>query len=71
LEVVGFWTAEYLEQKRQTVEHFGTQRLLLAAPDKIVSDFPAAQWLRDFPGLITYKTKLSVASVLKKLPASP
>jgi predicted nuclease of restriction endonuclease-like RecB superfamily len=71
LEVVGFWTAEYLEQKRQTVEHFGTQRLLLAAPDKIVSEFPAAQWLRDFPGLITYKTKLSVASVLKKLPASP
>ena len=62
LEIVGFWTPEYLAQKRKTVKAFRGRNLLLAVVESSVKkDVPAS------PEVIVYKTALKVESVLLAL----
>ncbi len=61
LEIVGFWTAEYLEEKRRTLTRFPDHRILLAVPEASVK--PDA----DTDRLIPYKTALKVQPVLDAL----
>lgn len=58
LEIVGFWTPEYLAHKRQTLRQFHRHRLLLAVPERTVR--PGAD---EGPDLIVYKTRLKPEAV--------
>lgn len=62
LEIVGFWTPEYLARKRQTLQRFRGHRLLMAVPEKSLRQGAA-------PGenVIVYKTALAIAPVLEAL----
>ena len=62
LEIVGFWTPEYLAAKRHTLSLFGSRRLLLALPERSLR--PDAE-----PGenVILYKTALKLAPILEAL----
>ncbi len=62
LEIVGFWTPEYLAAKRQTLRQFRQPRLLLAVPERSVH--PEAV-IGDH--VILYKTALKLAPVLEAL----
>ena len=62
LEIVGFWTPEYLEKKRQTLQKFRDQRILLAVAEGCLREgatIPA--------GVITFKTAIKVEAVLDQL----
>lgn len=62
LEIVGFWTPEYLEAKAKTLRHFKDQCILLA-----VGPSASKQW-RDLPiQAIRYKTRIPVNEVLERL----
>ncbi len=39
LEIIGFWTPEYLRAKRETLQHFAGERLALAVRDATKADF--------------------------------
>lgn len=62
LEVVGFWTAEYLEKKRQTLLKFSRQRPMLAVCEKCLR--PGASIPED---VIVYKTAIKCEAVLEAL----
>ena len=62
LEIVGFWTPEYLEQKAATLRKFRNASLLLAVPEKTRAKLPEL----DLP-VVWYKSALRVDSVLAKL----
>ena len=62
LEIVGFWTPEYLEQKAATLRKFQDASLLLAVPEKTRTKLPEL----DLP-VVWYKSALRVDSVLAKL----
>lgn len=62
LEIVGFWTPEYLTTKAATLEAFAEHDILLAVADANVARFPMFQRTP-----IGYKKSLSVASVLRAL----
>lgn len=65
LEIVGFWTPEYLEAKVQSLRTFADHRILLAAAE------PARQRLAEWPAeVIPYKTALSIQAVLERLQAA-
>lgn len=72
LEIAGYWTPEYLAAKRETLQRFGDQGVLLAVPEKLLHS-PGEHWIRSFPGLITYKNPnhLPVTAVLKRLAGIP
>lgn len=59
LEIVGFWTPEYLESKRRTPEAFPDDRILLAVQEK------KAEQLKPWPNMITYKTVLLLKDVIE------
>ena len=62
MEIVGFWTPEYLEAKLATLQLFREHRVLLAVAA------PARQTLPDLPGdAIPYKTALRIEDVMKQL----
>jgi predicted nuclease of restriction endonuclease-like RecB superfamily len=62
LEIVGFWTPEYLQAKIETLRAFPDRRILLAAAA------PGRDALEKFPAtIIPYKTSLSVKDVLERL----
>jgi hypothetical protein len=62
LEIVGFWTPEYLDAKLESLRAFADQQILLAAAE------PARQRLAQWPAeVIPYKTALSVEAVLERL----
>ena len=66
MEVVGFWTPEYLAHKRETLELFSTNRILLAvahSQQDLVECDPA--------NLIVYKTAIKLEDVLAKLWPAP
>ena len=64
LEIVGFWTAEYLVSKLQTLREFRSTPLLLAIQAHV------AEQLTSLPeGTIVYKTALKVKDVLERLNA--
>lgn len=62
LEVVGFWTPEYIEAKLKTLHAFRDHRILLAVADAARKDLP------DLPSeTIAFKSALSIKDVLKRL----
>lgn len=62
LEIVGFWTPEYLEAKLQTLQAFAGHRILLAVAE------PAAEhFVGRASDAILFKTSLSVSDVLDRL----
>jgi len=62
LEIVGFWTPEYLEAKLATLREFEDHRILLAVAA------PAREALPELPDdAIPYKTALRVEEVMKRL----
>ena len=62
LEIVGFWTPEYLEQKRKTLQQFRHHQILMAIPEKSLRKDAV-------PGknIVTYKTALKVAPLMEFL----
>jgi predicted nuclease of restriction endonuclease-like RecB superfamily len=70
-EIVGFWTPECLAQKRETLERFKGERILLAVQER--SERELAQKKRGSVNVVTYKTVIKqepVLAVLKKVLAS-
>lgn len=62
LEIIGFWTGEYLVKKLQTLHEFRSTPLLLAIQEHL------AEQLTGLPaGTIVYKTALKVKDVLECL----
>jgi predicted nuclease of restriction endonuclease-like RecB superfamily len=62
MEIVGFWTPEYLEAKRRTLKVFQPQKVLLAVAEG-TDKSPGAPW----PDAIWYKSALRVEDVLARL----
>jgi predicted nuclease of restriction endonuclease-like RecB superfamily len=61
LEIVGFWTPEYLVKKRQTLHRFSGHRVLLAVAERSLR-VPSPS-----PRVIVYKKSLDPAAVVKAL----
>ena len=59
MEVVGFWTPEYLQAKRETLSVFSQHRILLAVDSSL--DWPEDQSTQN---VLRYKTKVKVKDVL-------
>ncbi|HWE95271.1 MAG TPA: DUF790 family protein [Tepidisphaeraceae bacterium] len=62
MEIVGFWTPEYLEEKRRTLRRFRDQRILLAVAHRSVR-----KGAKIPPEVIVYKSALKVEPVLEAL----
>lgn len=62
MEVVGFWTPEYLEAKLKTLSTFSDQRIILAIADSI--DWPDEQ---NNELVFRYKTAIKIADALRVL----
>jgi predicted nuclease of restriction endonuclease-like RecB superfamily len=65
LEIVGFWTPEYLARKRETVRRFRHHRILLAVPE---SSLRAGATIG--AKILTYKTALKIPPLLAALEAT-
>ncbi len=63
LEIVGFWTPEYLAAKQETLKQFSQHRILLAIADSV--DWPADSTRGQT--VIRYKTAIKVSDVLARL----
>lgn len=64
LEIVGFWTPDYLQNKLQTLRTFEHQRILLAVVESVSKRWPADE----LPAtVIRYKSALRVKDVLERL----
>ncbi len=63
LEIIGFWTPEYLRHKQEVLSQFRNERIILAVAHSIRSKIQAS----DAHRVIEYKTALSVQSVLAVL----
>lgn len=66
MEIVGFWTPEYLEKKRTTLREFSEHRILLAVQERFIK--PKAMAASD--NLIPYKTRIALTPVLEALEAA-
>jgi hypothetical protein len=62
LEIVGFWTPEYLASKRQTLRQFRQHNVLIALPERSVREDAAIG-----DNVILYKTALKLQPVLEAL----
>lgn len=62
LEIVGFWTPQYLENKRETLRRFRGHRILLAVAEKTLR---AKQGTTN--GVIAYKKSIDPEAVLRAL----
>lgn len=62
LEIVGFWTPEYLQAKVETLQLFKEHRIMLAVAESAQDKFPS-----DYDDMIYYKTALRVRDVLAML----
>lgn len=62
LEIVGFWTPEYLEAKRKTLAAFADHPILLAVAEKVDVELPALTG-----ETIVFKTVLKVKDVAERL----
>jgi predicted nuclease of restriction endonuclease-like RecB superfamily len=68
LEIVGFWTPEYLRAKAETLGTFRGQRILLAVSQQAHARLPELNSLGlNAQAMITYKTRLKVDAVLALL----
>ncbi len=71
-EIVGFWTPEYLEQKRTTLRRFRRHRILVAVPERSLHKSAVVP-----EGYLVYKTAIKPKAVLEALeqvrigPSSP
>ena len=61
-EIVGFWTPQYLEKKREMLRTFGHHRILLAVPEGSLKPDCSSQ-----ENVIPYKTVIKVEQTLKVL----
>jgi uncharacterized protein len=62
LEIVGFWTPEYLARKRQTLRHFAPRQIVLAVAAGLVrEDATIGQ------GAVIYKRRLDPKAILRAL----
>ena len=61
-EIVGFWTPQYLEQKRATLRRFRQHRILLAVPENSLKSRQAPP-----EDVVVYKTAIKIESVLRAL----
>jgi hypothetical protein len=62
LEIVGFWTPEYLAAKRQTLGQFRQHNILIALPERSVRENATVG-----DNVILYKTALKLQPVLEAL----
>jgi len=65
LEIVGFWTPQYLANRRETLQRFRHHKILLAVPE---SSLREGATLTDH--VLVYKTTLKLAPVLAALEAA-
>ena len=65
LEIVGFWTPEYLNQRRETLGRFRRHRILIAVPESSLREGAAIA-----ENVLVYKTALKLAPVLAALEAA-
>ncbi|MBN1507406.1 MAG: DUF790 family protein [Sedimentisphaerales bacterium] len=64
LEIVGFWTPEYLAAKRETLRQFRRHRILLAVPETSLREGTTPS-----EDVIMYKTAIQLSSLLAALEA--
>jgi len=62
MEIVGFWTPEYLASKRQTLRQFREHHILIALPERSVREDTTVG-----DNVILYKTALKFQPVLEAL----
>jgi uncharacterized protein len=62
LEIVGFWTEDYLTAKLRTLRLFSSTPILLAVAERLTDQLPPLP-----PSSIVYKTVLKVSDVLARL----
>jgi len=65
LEIVGFWTPEYLAHRRETLRQFRRHRILLAVPESSIRE---GATITD--NVLVYKTTLKIAPLLAALEAA-
>ena len=62
LEIVGFWTPEYLDRRRETLRRFRRHRILIAVPEKSLREGAAIAG-----NVLVYKTALKLGPLLAAL----
>ncbi|UCF16103.1 MAG: DUF790 family protein [Phycisphaerales bacterium] len=62
MEIVGFWTPEYLEHKRQTLQQFRRYNILIAVPEKSLR-----YGARIGERTLIYKTAINIEPLIKAL----
>ena len=62
LEIVGFWTPEYLAHRRETLQQFRHHKILIAVPEKALR-----QGASIGKNVLVYKTALKLAPLMKIL----
>jgi len=62
MEIIGFWTPEYLEAKQKTLREFCEKPIVLAVADSLHRSLPGS-----FPDAIRFKSALKIADVLERL----
>ncbi len=62
LEIVGFWTPEYLDQRRETLRRFRRHRILIAVPESSLREGATVA-----ENVIVYKTALKLPPLLAAL----
>ena len=65
LEIIGFWTPEYLQHRTQTLETFQHVPIILAIPESTAQKFEAQA---PTAAIVTYKSALLVKQILDVLP---
>jgi len=62
LEIVGFWTPEYLACKRKTLQQFGHHKILIAVPEKSLRQGATIE-----KNVLVYKTALKLKPLIEAL----
>jgi len=62
LEIVGFWTPEYLAHRRNTLQQFRHHKILIAVPEKSLRDGASIG-----KNVLVYKTALKLTPLMKAL----
>ena len=66
MEIIGFWTPEYLQAKASTLHQFRDRRILLAVAESFTDSLPNLP-----PETIRFKSALRISDVLDRLAATP
>jgi len=62
LEIVGFWTPEYLAHRRETLRRFGHHKILMAVPEKSLREGADAR-----ENVLVYKTTIKLKPLMEAL----